>query len=149
MQFGRIGSSYELINPGDRVSRNSWLCPRFQRRIRRLALEVEPLEAPPTSFLRLTSGNRLAWNTVWNLIGNVTPMLIAIFCIPVLIRRLGTERFGILTLVWALIGYAAVFDLGLSRALTQLVAKTLGTDEQQEVSKLVWTSQILMLFLGF
>ena len=76
-------------------------------------------------------------------------MLIAIFCIPLLIKALGTNRFGILTLVWAVIGYTTVFDFGLGRALTQLVATRLGTDEQQDVPDLVWTSQLMMLFLGF
>jgi O-antigen/teichoic acid export membrane protein len=76
-------------------------------------------------------------------------MLVAIFCIPLLVKALGTNRFGILTLVWVLIGYATVFDFGLGRALTQLVAVRLGTDQQRDVPGLVWTSQLMMLFLGF
>ena len=99
--------------------------------------------------LHLTSGTRLARNTLWNLIGNVAPLLVAFFCIPLLVKALGTNKFGILTLVWTLIGYTTVFDFGLGRALTQLVAARLGTDEQQEVPHLVWTSQLMMLFLGF
>ncbi len=75
-------------------------------------------------------------------------MVVAFFCIPLLIKGLGTDRFGILTLVWALIGYASLFDLGLGRALTQLVATKLGTGEDHEVPTLVWTSLLLMLLLG-
>ena len=52
------------------------------------------------------------------------------------------------TLTWAVIGYAGLFDLGLGRALTQLVAKKLGRGEDHEVPTLVWTSLILMLLLG-
>src|SRR5713226_6786990 len=96
----------------------------------------------------LTSGHRLARNAFWNLIGSGGPMLLAIFCIPVLIKGLGTDRFGVLTLTWAVIGYAGLFDLGLGRALTQLVAKKLGRGEDHEVPTLVWTSLILMLLLG-
>src|SRR5438876_3369213 len=70
----------------------------------------------------LTSGRLLARNTVWNLLGSGAPMLLAVFCIPILIRGLGTDRFGVLTLAWALIGYASLFDLRLRRALTPLVA---------------------------
>ena len=109
---------------------------------------VGQLEASRRGSQYLTSGNRLARNTLWNLIGNIAPMLVAIFCIPLLVKALGTNRFGILTLVWALIGYTTVFDFGLGRALTQLVATRLGTDEQQDVPDLVWTSQLMMLFLG-
>jgi O-antigen/teichoic acid export membrane protein len=98
--------------------------------------------------LHLTSGRLLARNTVWNLIGSGAPMIVAVFCIPILIRGLGKERFGVLTLAWALIGYASLFDLGLGRALTQLVAKKLGVGEDREVPALVWTSLLLILLVG-
>jgi len=96
----------------------------------------------------LTSGRVLARNTVWNLLGSGAPMIVAVASIPILIRGLGKERFGVLTLAWALIGYASLFDLGLGRALTQVVAKKLGAGEDSEVPTLVWTSLILMLGLG-
>src|SRR6266566_1748634 len=96
----------------------------------------------------LTDGRLLARNTAWNLLGNGAPMIVAVVCIPILIRGLGKERFGVLTLAWALIGYASLFDLGLGRALTQLVAKKLGAGEDGEVPRLVWTSLLLMLLLG-
>jgi len=96
----------------------------------------------------LTSGRLLAKNTLWNLVGSGAPMLVAVFCIPILIRGLGNERFGVLTLTWALIGYASLFDLGLGRALTQLVARKLGAGENCEVPTLVWTCLLLILLLG-
>ena len=73
----------------------------------------------------LTSGRTLARNTIFNLIGQIAPMLVAIFTIPVLIRVLGTDRFGVLTLAWLLVGYFSLFDLGIGRALTQLVGRKL------------------------
>src|SRR5258708_10454016 len=63
---------------------------------------------------------RLARNAVWNLLSLAAPMLVALGAIPVLIRTLGADRFGILTLAWMLIGYCSLFDLGLGRALTKL-----------------------------
>src|SRR5947207_671247 len=97
----------------------------------------------------LTSGRLLARNAVWNLLGNGAPMVVAVVCIPILIRGLGKERFGVLTLAWALIGYASLFDLGLGRALTQLVARKLGAGEEREIPSLARTSLLLMLLLGF
>ncbi len=96
----------------------------------------------------LTSGRRLARNTVWNLMGNAVPLAVAFCCIPLLIKGLGTDRFGVVTLAWALIGYATLFDLGLGRALTQLISQRLGTGEEQEVPLLLWTSLLLLLALG-
>src|SRR5947207_8955598 len=114
-----------------------------------LTSTVGQFEASSCDPQYLTSGNRLARNTLWNLIGNVAPLLLAFFCIPSLVRALGTSRFGILTLVWVLIGYATVFDFGLGRALTQLVAARLGTDQHRDIPGLVWTSQLMVLTLGF
>src|SRR6266700_3895613 len=96
----------------------------------------------------LTRGRLLARNTVWNLLGSGAPMAVAVFCIPILVRGLGTDRFGVLTLAWALIGYASLFDLGLGRGLTQLVAKKLGAGEEREIPSVVWTSLLLMLLFG-
>ena len=96
----------------------------------------------------ISSGRRLIRNTIWNLLGSGAPLAVAIFSIPILIRNLGKERFGVLALAWALIGYASVFDLGLGRALTQLVAKKLGAGERSDVPSLAWTSLSLMLMLG-
>ena len=98
--------------------------------------------------LHLTSGRLLAKNAVWNLIGNGAPLIVAVFSIPILIQGLGKDRFGVLALAWAVIGYASLFDIGLGRALTQLVAKKLGAGEEHEVPALVWTSLLLMLALG-
>src|SRR5256885_16689772 len=66
---------------------------------------------------------RLARNAVWNLLSLTAPMLVALGAIPALIRTLGADRFGILTLAWMLIGYCSLFDLGLGRALTKLVSE--------------------------
>ena len=75
-------------------------------------------------------------------------MLVALFCIPVLIRDMGKDRFGILALAWALVGYANLFDLGLGRALTQMISKKLGTGEHHEVPDIFWTSLLMMTLLG-
>ena len=75
-------------------------------------------------------------------------MLAAVFAIPLLVGHLGTERFGILSLIWMAIGYFSVFDLGLGRALTQLVASKLGTTAEAELPPLVWTALYLMALCG-
>lgn len=95
-----------------------------------------------------TRGGVLARNTIWNLAGMGTPLLAAIFSIPILIDTLGAERFGILTLAWMVIGYFSLFDLGLGRALTKLVAEKLGLGQDQTIPPLVWSALVLMLILG-
>lgn len=96
----------------------------------------------------LVSGAVVTRNTFLNLIGQGAPLLLAIFVIPILIKELGTDRFGVLTLAWMVIGYFSLFDLGIGRALTKIVAEKLGAGQKEEVPALVWTSLFLMLILG-
>ena len=62
-------------------------------------------------------------NTIWNLIGSGSPLLAAAVCIPYTLKELGAEGFGVLTLIWALIGYFNFFDFGAGRALTYEVSR--------------------------
>ena len=93
-------------------------------------------------------GGTVAANSLWNLAGQVVPMLAAVLCIPPLVRGLGVERFGILTLVWVVVGYFGLFDLGLGRSLTKLVAERVGTGNDEELSSLVWTALVMLALLG-
>jgi O-antigen/teichoic acid export membrane protein len=75
-------------------------------------------------------------------------MLVAVVAIPTLIRGLGTDRFGVLTLVWVVVGYFSLFDLGIGRALTKFVSDALGRQAHQEIAPLAWTGLALMAGLG-
>jgi O-antigen/teichoic acid export membrane protein len=97
----------------------------------------------------LTSGRLLARNTVWNLLGQLLPMAVAVVAVPPLVRNLGVARFGVLSMAWIVIGYFSLFDLGIGRALTKLVADKLGAGEDHEIPPLAWTALFLMLLLGF
>ena len=100
------------------------------------------------SIPNLTGGRLLAKNTLWNLLGQLSPIAVAVVTIPLLVKGLGVTRFGVLSLTWIAIGYFSLFDLGLGRALTKLIADKLGTRQAQAIPALVWTSLSLMLALG-
>lgn len=100
------------------------------------------------SKANLTGGNHLARNVSWNLLGAGAPLLVALVAIPVLIEELGTARFGILTLAWMIVGYFSLFDLGIGRALTKLVAEKLGKGQCEEIPSLIWVAMSLMSVLG-
>lgn len=92
----------------------------------------------------------MARNVVWNLLGQSAPLAAAVVGIPIIVSSLGTDRFGVLTLVWVMIGYFSLFDLGLGRALTQLVARQAGDGGgDARLRPLIWTSLALMFALGF
>jgi O-antigen/teichoic acid export membrane protein len=96
----------------------------------------------------VTDSKLLARNTALNLAGQAVPLVAALVAIPWLIRGLGADRFGVLTLAWAAIGYFGLVDLGLGRALTHAVATRLGSDREDELVALGWTALALMFFLG-
>ena len=75
----------------------------------------------------MTSGSArpgLVRNVALNAIGQGSPLLIAVFLIPVLLERLGVERFGLLALTWALVGRAILswIDPGGRWAITRVLA---------------------------
>src|SRR2546429_8055577 len=82
----------------------------------------------------LTSGRLLAKNTVWNLLGSGAPMIVAGFCISILIKRLGTDRFGGVTLAWAPIGGGRLVYLGVGGAAEPPGGGELGGGEEREDS---------------
>src|SRR5258708_26905718 len=96
----------------------------------------------------LTSGRLLARNTIWNLLGLLLPLAVGVVAVPPLIRGMGVARFGLLSLAWIVIGYFSLFDLGIGRALTKVVADRLGTKDERSIPPLVWTSLVLMVLLG-
>lgn len=93
-------------------------------------------------------GRRLATNTVWNLIGQGAPLIVALVAVPILIRALGTDRFGVLMLAWAVIGYFGLFDLGLGRALTQAAGAALGAGDVEGLSLVSVAALAAMFGLG-
>lgn len=97
----------------------------------------------PVSFT-----SRLLRSTGWNLLGESLPILAALVSIPVLVHRLGVERFGALTLIWALVGYLGMLDAGLGRALIHELATLLEARRRTEAAAIVRLPVLTMLGLG-
>lgn len=88
---------------------------------------------PPDELPSLLGRRVLAVNAGLNFVAVLSPAVLALVAIPVLVDALGTARFGVLALAWALVGSFGIFDLGLGRALTQEVAARLGRGATAEV----------------
>ena len=94
------------------------------------------------------SFNRFANNALWNLTGQIAPLAVALVALPPLIRALGMERFGFISLAWALVGYAGLFDLGISRAMTRLVAERLAAKDAPGAIHVGGVATTFMVLLG-
>jgi O-antigen/teichoic acid export membrane protein len=87
---------------------------------------------------------KLARNTLWNLIGYVAPLAVAIVVVPLLIGHLGTAKYGILTIAWSVVGYFGIFDMGLSSALTKFIAERVGHESEGEIEAIFQTGFLLL-----
>jgi O-antigen/teichoic acid export membrane protein len=93
--------------------------------------------------------NSIKSNIAWTLASNFLPFLAGLFFFPRIVHAYGLEQFGLLTLAWGLIGYFSLFDLGLSRALTQLTSNAIAHHESQtRIAELIRTSFTVMWALG-
>ncbi len=96
----------------------------------------------------LTSKKLLINNSLISLLIQGGPALLAFFTIPLMITGLGNEKFGILTLIWAIIGASSIFDFGIGQALTQFVAKKLGLKETEDIQNYIATAVASIFMLG-
>ena len=87
-------------------------------------------------------------NTALNLIGLAVPLAVGFVTIPMVVRALGNERFGILALVWVVFGYFGLFDLGLGRTTTRYVADCLGRNDHEKLPGYLWTTVALQTAIG-
>jgi O-antigen/teichoic acid export membrane protein len=87
-------------------------------------------------------------NTLWNLAGSGLPLIAAVGLIPFILNRLGAEAFGVLTLIWALIGYFSLFDMGVGRALTYELSKLRVANNERSISLTLKAGLLLTLAAG-
>ena len=90
----------------------------------------------------------LAKNTIFNLVGQILPMFVGVVTIPYIVKGLGADGYGILSIAYMVLGYFGIFDLGLSRATVKFVAEHLSPEKVHKVPELVWTSLSLLALLG-
>lgn len=98
--------------------------------------------------MRLPQLGRIGEGTLWSALGLVLPLAAALVSIPILVSGLGTERFGILTLCWALAGYFNLFDMGLGRALVLRISRLEGEGNSETVPAAFWTGTVALAVVG-
>jgi O-antigen/teichoic acid export membrane protein len=62
-------------------------------------------------------------NFIVNLISPMTRIVVALVTVPLYLHHIGDARYGVMSIVWVLLGMFGFLDLGLSRAVTNALAK--------------------------
>jgi len=109
---------------------------------------VKKITSPEKSPSVTIQGRMIARNAALSFLPEIVSIVVGLFSLPFIIRGLGTNSFGVLSLAWVLLGYFSMFDLGLSRAATKLVSEALGKGETDDVSPLIGTTLTLQVCLG-
>ncbi|HEU5067970.1 MAG TPA: oligosaccharide flippase family protein [Sphingomicrobium sp.] len=89
----------------------------------------------------------IARNTAYNLIGSAIPLAASLITVPIYLRVIGLERYGLLAICWVVLGYMEVFEFGLGTATAQRLAAL--KDSGDEIrSEIVWGSLTISVILG-
>jgi O-antigen/teichoic acid export membrane protein len=105
---------------------------------------VEKAESLDISY----STRSIAKNTLYNLLGYTIPLIFALIIIPLLIKKLGVEKFGVLNIAWMIIGYFSFFDFGIGKGLTKIISERLGSSQTEQIPIVFWTSLFLMFSIS-
>lgn len=90
------------------------------------------------SFINILSGG----------LGFALPMVLNIFFTPIIVKNLGSEAYGLQSLVNVIIGFLMIADMGLDIPVTRAIAEYKSLNEPTKLNNLLNTSLILYLIIG-
>jgi len=96
----------------------------------------------------LKKSGRLLTNSILNLTGNAIPLIVGVIAIPPIVRGMGVERFGILSLCWIFFSYFGIFDLGIGRASIKFISEADASGDKKKIAAIFWTSFYSQIFIG-
>ncbi len=76
-------------------------------------------------------------NFIINIAGALTSIALTLITVPLFVSHIGEARYGILSLVWIMMGYLGLLDFGLSQATTNALAKLHDAPPQERGSVLM------------
>lgn len=92
--------------------------------------------------------SRTVHSALSNIAGWIVPILLGLIFTPYIVGTLGAEAYGLLALVWALVGYFALLDLGLGNAVIKYVAESAGRRDDRGVEEIVGSATLVFLAAG-
>ncbi|WP_416194211.1 oligosaccharide flippase family protein [Pseudomonas aeruginosa] len=91
-------------------------------------------------------GLSLLKNSFSNLIGSALPAVVALPALGYMARELETALFGAAMLIWALVGYASIFDAGLGKSVVRQI--TISSAEPEKRGPILGSSLLFVLLSG-
>ncbi len=85
--------------------------------------------------------------TTTNLLGALVPILVTLVTVPLYLKVLGDVRYGVLALVWLLVGYFSFVEMGLGKATANRIARLRDAPDADR-EEVFWSALALNLALG-
>lgn len=81
-------------------------------------------------------------------VGFITPMLLNLLFTPVILNNLGSEAYGLQTLVNVIIGFLMVADMGLDIPVTKFISEFRAKGDKMSINRLLNTTLHIYLLIG-
>ncbi len=91
---------------------------------------------------------RLYANSFANLLGALLPAVVSLLTIPYIVKSLGEAGYGIFTLVTAIVGYFAIFDINLTSGSIKFISEYHALDRKDERNQIITFCGIIYLGIG-
>ena len=92
--------------------------------------------------------HRTIQNALFNVGSWVFPLAVSFVFTPYIVKTMGTNAYGVLTLVWSVIGYFTFLDLGLGQAVTKFVAEDTGRGDVRGANHAIGAAVLVSAVLG-
>jgi O-antigen/teichoic acid export membrane protein len=87
-------------------------------------------------------------NIAINFLGGIIPIIVGFLAIPITVKGLGSEAFGIMTIAWIVLGYFGLFDLGFSQATVKYASQYLSSNDLVKFYSIFWLSIYISIIMG-
>ncbi|MEO8374334.1 MAG: oligosaccharide flippase family protein [Sphingomonas bacterium] len=86
-------------------------------------------------------------NSIVNLVGSLAGLILFALLTPLYFHVIGSERYGILAIIWVFLTFFAAFDFGMGAALTYRIANEARSDIARQADYF-WTAMAISLPVG-
>lgn len=109
----------------------------------------ESSSSPPPHLASANASTRhILRNAAMGYVASAVGMSLGFVVTPVLVRRLGSDLFGLWALMTAVIGYTGLIELGIGTAAAKRVAECRATGDTKRLESLLGTAFVMYAMMG-